>query len=155
MAILISLILIISMSASIMLQPTAKAHSPPWTIISYAYLAVAPTPVGVGQSIAVYMWVDTALPGASISPGASNNIRRANYQLTVTAPDGTTSSQFLGHTSATQQASNHIISLPLKSAPTLSHLTILDKPTFGIQALLERSQLIPEIFSQHPTPRKP
>ena len=93
MAILISLILIISMSASIMLQPTAKAHSPPWTIISYAYLAVAPTPVGVGQSIAVYMWVDTALPGASISPGASNNIRRANYQLTVTAPDGTTSSQ--------------------------------------------------------------
>jgi hypothetical protein len=89
MAILIALSLIISMSASIMLQPNANAHSPPWTIISYAYLSVVPNPVGVGQVAAIAMWVDTPLPGATIT----NGIRRAGYTLTITAPDGTVSTQ--------------------------------------------------------------
>ena len=93
MAIMIVAILTISMSASIMLIPTASAHTPPWTIISYAYLAVGPNPAGVGQSVGVYMWVDHPLPGASDVPGSSNNIRRQNYQLTITAPDGTVSTQ--------------------------------------------------------------
>ena len=89
MAILITLILTISMSTSIMLAPTAKAHSPPWTSISYAYLSVAPSPVGVGQTVDVCMWVDTAMPGAALG----NGIRRANYELTITKPDGTVSTQ--------------------------------------------------------------
>jgi hypothetical protein len=89
MAIMIAILLIISMSASIMLIPNTNAHSPPWTIISYAYLAVAPSPVGVGQAISVAMWVDTALPGATVT----NPIRRAGYALTITAPDGTVSTQ--------------------------------------------------------------
>jgi outer membrane protein assembly factor BamB len=72
-----------------MLIPNTNAHSPPWTIISYAYLAVAPSPVGVGQAISVAMWVDTALPGATVT----NPIRRAGYALTITAPDGTVSTQ--------------------------------------------------------------
>ncbi len=93
MAILIAAILIFSIGASTILIPTATSHSPPWSIISYAYLTVAPSPVGLGQQVAVYMWVDTAVPGASAVPGSSNDIRRANYKLTITAPDGTSQVQ--------------------------------------------------------------
>ncbi|HLN89245.1 MAG TPA: hypothetical protein VK253_04200 [Candidatus Binatia bacterium] len=92
-AILIAAILTISMSTSITLLPTANAHTPPWTIVSYAYLTAAPSPVGVGQQIGVYMWVDAAMLGATEVPGQENNIRRINYQLTITGPDGKVSSQ--------------------------------------------------------------
>jgi len=90
---MIILFLTISMSASIILQPTVDAHTPSWTIVSYAYLTAAPSPVGVGQSVAVFMWIDTALVSASSSPGSANDIRRANYQLTITAPDGKVTTQ--------------------------------------------------------------
>ncbi len=51
MAILIALMLTIS-SATILLLPTTTAHTPAWTTTSYAYLSVAPDPVGVGQTVA-------------------------------------------------------------------------------------------------------
>jgi outer membrane protein assembly factor BamB len=89
LAILIALFLTFSMTASIILQPTVSAHSPPWTIKSFPYLTVAPSPIGVGQLAAVYIWVDQPLPGASLA----NNIRRSGYTLTITAPDGTVSTQ--------------------------------------------------------------
>jgi len=66
-------------------MPAVSAHDPPWTIISYAYIAPAPNPVGVGQTEFVVMWVDTPLPSASVM----NDIRRHDYKLTITAPDGT------------------------------------------------------------------
>jgi hypothetical protein len=88
-AILIALFLTFSMTASIVLQPTVSAHSPPWKIQSFPYLTVAPNPVGVGQKAAIYMWVDQPLPGASLA----NDIRRSGYTLTITAPDGTVSTQ--------------------------------------------------------------
>jgi len=93
MAILIAAILTISMGASMMLLPSANAHTPAWIITSYAYLTVNPSPVGVGQPVGVYMWVDHAMSGASEVPGAGNDVRRHNYQLTTTAPDGTVSTQ--------------------------------------------------------------
>jgi hypothetical protein len=39
--------------------------------------------------VAVCMWVDTALPSAALG----NGIRRANYMLTITKPDGTVTTQ--------------------------------------------------------------
>ena len=94
MAIIISLILTISMCASIVLVPNASAHNTAtdkstWTIISYAYLTVEPNPVGANQSVAIAMWVDTPLPGAALG----NGIRRANYTLTITDPTGKDTSQ--------------------------------------------------------------
>lgn len=86
-AILIVLILAIPMSA-VMIQ-TTNAHTPPWTEQSYAYVTTAPDPVGVGQSLAVIMWVDAPLPGAALG----NNVRRVDYTLTITAPDGTNTTQ--------------------------------------------------------------
>jgi len=105
MAIIIALLLTLSIAASMTtIIPAASAHSPPWTYISWAYLTVAPNPVGIGQQVGVYMWVDHALPGASMSgssldqvggatSGVSNGIRRENYQLTITAPDGKVTEQ--------------------------------------------------------------
>ena len=89
MAIMIALILTISMSTSIILTPTVNAHTPPWTITSYAYLVASPNPVGVGQTISICMWVDTPMPGATIE----NDIRRHDYKLTITNPDGAIETQ--------------------------------------------------------------
>ena len=104
--ILIALFLTISMSTSILLIPTANAHTPPWTIVSYAYLQAGPNPVGVGQSVLILMWVDGPMRNANLE----NDIRRHDYTLIITAPDGTketynwpeildpTSTQFMRYT---------------------------------------------------------
>ena len=65
---------------------TASAHTPPWNIPSFAYVAAQPSPVGVGQQVQVYMWVDAPMP----SSAEGNDYRRHDYKLTITAPDGTT-----------------------------------------------------------------
>jgi hypothetical protein len=85
MAILIALMLTISTS-SILLLPTTTGHTPAWTTTSYSYHSVAPDPVGVGQTVAVCMWVDTAMPSAAVE----NDIRRHDYKLTIIAPNGET-----------------------------------------------------------------
>ena len=76
--------LTIAMSTSIILIPTTTAHTPQWTIKSYAYLVAAPNPVGVGQTVAIVMWIDSPLVGATVS----NDIRRHDYTLTITQPSG-------------------------------------------------------------------
>mgnify|MGYP005851756385 CR=1 FL=1 len=86
---LIALFLMSSMVFAIVAIPTVNAHTPPWKIISYAYIVAAPDPVGVGQRIAIVMWVDTPLPGALVT----NDIRRHDYKLTITRPDGRTEVQ--------------------------------------------------------------
>ncbi|MCW4000554.1 MAG: PQQ-binding-like beta-propeller repeat protein [Candidatus Bathyarchaeota archaeon] len=72
-------------ASSIVLLPPVEAHTPPWRINSYAYLFAAPDPVGVNQNVYISMWIDVSLPGSMVT----NNIRRENYTLTITAPDGT------------------------------------------------------------------
>lgn len=88
LAITTVVILILAMSASTLFSPTATAHTPGWTIISYPYLIAAPNPVGVGQTVAVVMWVDSPLIGSAIG----NDIRRHDYNLNITGPDGKTES---------------------------------------------------------------
>ncbi|HUK85970.1 MAG TPA: hypothetical protein VLU95_08910 [Candidatus Acidoferrum sp.] len=82
-------LLMLSMSASIMLVPTASAHTPPWNIPTYAYIQAVPNPIGVGQQAIIYMWVDKIPDSAE----PTNTIRFQNYQLLITAPDGTTQTQ--------------------------------------------------------------
>jgi hypothetical protein len=88
-ATLIVLLLIISMSASVILIPNASAHTPAWNIVTYAYIQVVPNPIGVGQTANVYMWLTNTYDSELIT----NNYRFQNYQLTITAPDGTVSKQ--------------------------------------------------------------
>jgi outer membrane protein assembly factor BamB len=85
----IALLLILSFAISLVAMPAANAHTPPWTIISYAYLVASPSPVGVGQTVSVTMWIDTPLPGAAIG----NDVRRHDYTLTITNPNGKTDTQ--------------------------------------------------------------
>jgi hypothetical protein len=90
----IALLLTISMSASLMLIPTASAHNPAWEIPTYAYIQALPNPVGVGQSITVYVFLDKtfgSLPGTVNSNAAlTNTYRFHNYQVVITAPDNKT-----------------------------------------------------------------
>jgi hypothetical protein len=84
-AITIAILFMASMGASTILVPTTSAHSPPWTIIDYAYISCNPSPIGVGQTMAICMWVDYPFSGTAIG----NDIRRHDYTLTITKPDGT------------------------------------------------------------------
>ena len=85
----IALFLMLSMVIPYAVQSTASAHTPSWTIPSFAYVSVAPSPIGVGQTAQVYMWVDIPMPSAA----TTNDIRRHDYKVTVTKPDGTTDTQ--------------------------------------------------------------
>lgn len=68
--------LTIAMSASLILIPSVNAHPQPgWTFVSYPYLVASPNPVGVGQTVAVVMWIDDPLPGATVT----NDVRRHDY----------------------------------------------------------------------------
>jgi len=77
------------MTASLALMPSASAHNPAWHITDQAYISLAPNPVGLGQTETISIW--TAQPLANA--GQQNNIRKENYKLTITAPDGTNTTQ--------------------------------------------------------------
>jgi hypothetical protein len=85
MTIFMTLILLSSIATTIITLPTAEAHSPKWEIPTYAYLSVAPNPIGVGQRLFIVMWLDSVLPGAAVE----NTIRYHNFKLTITKPDNT------------------------------------------------------------------
>ena len=85
MAMIITSILVLTISSQMLLLPSANAHTPVWNIPSFAYISIAPSPVGVGQTAQVYLWVDIPMPSAALT----NDIRRRGYQLTITKPDGT------------------------------------------------------------------
>jgi len=82
---MIALFLIISIPASIMLQPTVSAHTPVWQIPTWAYINVGPNNVGVGQTVYVVIWLRDPMIGAALT----NSARFHNYNLTITAPDKT------------------------------------------------------------------
>jgi hypothetical protein len=89
-AIAICIVLMISIASSAMLIPSTAAHSPAWQITTYAFITANPNPVGANQSVLVVMWLDKIFdPTATLT----NNYRFHNYELTITAPDGTTALQ--------------------------------------------------------------
>ena len=101
MTILIAAFLMFSMAASTLLIPNANAHSPPWQIPTYAYIVAEPNPIGVGQTIQVYIWLDEvygAAGGTTAAVGTngattsaallSNTYRFSNYNLTIVPPSG-------------------------------------------------------------------
>jgi outer membrane protein assembly factor BamB len=83
-AIMISIFFILSMTATMTLLPSASAHTPPWTITNVAHINAQPSPVGVGQPVTIIIWTAQPLPAADLN----NDIRKHNYTLTVTGPNG-------------------------------------------------------------------
>ena len=55
------------MSASVLLIPLTAAHTPSWQIPTFAYINVAPDPVGVGQEVLVVFWLDKTFDGTARS----------------------------------------------------------------------------------------
>jgi hypothetical protein len=113
-AIAITILLTISMTVAVGLIPQASAHNPPYQIPTFAYISAHPDPIGVGQTVNVFMWVNqifgVGVGDASSYALLSNNYRFHNYNFTVVAPDGavttkifetvsdTTSNQFTSFT---------------------------------------------------------
>jgi hypothetical protein len=82
----IALFLVLTIAVTLVALPAANAHTPAWTIPTYAYLSVMPNPVGVGQAAFVNFWIDKVVPTANGFYGD----RWQNFIVTVTKPDGTT-----------------------------------------------------------------
>jgi hypothetical protein len=82
----------LAMAFSLIALPTANAHTPPIQIPTHAYIVAEPNPIGVGQTITIYMWLDQVFGVGYGSAGVAavqNDYRFHNYQLTITASDGT------------------------------------------------------------------
>ena len=121
MTILIAAFLMFSMAASTLLIPNGNAHSPPWQIPTYAYIVAEPNPIGVGQTIQVYIWLDEvygAAGGTTAAVGTngatasaallSNTYRFSNYNLTIVPPSGsptTTIFSIIRDTTSNQETS--------------------------------------------------
>ncbi|MFB3888093.1 MAG: hypothetical protein ACE14S_01265 [Candidatus Bathyarchaeia archaeon] len=71
---------------SFLALPVTSAHTPPQTYPTFAYLALSPSPVGVGQNVYVIMWVSPNPPTAA---GFGGDVWR-DLTVTITKPDGTT-----------------------------------------------------------------
>jgi outer membrane protein assembly factor BamB len=80
---LITLFLMLTIAVPLAALPAANAQGY-GELTSYAYMDVAPNPVGVGQRTYISMWVDAALPEALYT----NGIRRHGYKLTIKDSDG-------------------------------------------------------------------
>ena len=110
-AIAISLLLILSIGASLMLIPSTSAHTPAWQIPTYAYIVVQPTPSGVGQPLTVYMWLDAVYGeqgGTNAQAVVINNYRFSNYNLTIIAPDGSTNTTIFSYISDTTSSQSYV-----------------------------------------------
>ncbi len=81
----ITLILLLTFSAFAATFSIASAHTPPWTIPTYAYIVVTPDRAGIGQNVAVVFWLNWVPPGA----GGIAGDRWRNLKVDVTKPDGT------------------------------------------------------------------
>ena len=89
-AIVIAMFFAFSMTASMMLVP--NTHAQDNMIPIYAYINVAPNPVGSGQTVEIIIWVQ-AIFGQNAQ--LTNNYRFHNYKLTITDPnDHTTTKTF-------------------------------------------------------------
>ena len=108
----ITILLTISMAASTGLMPKVNAHNPGYQIPTYAYISAHPDPIGVGQSVNVFMWLNqifgVGLGDASSYALLSNNYRFHNYNFTIVAPDGTVKTTIFATVSDT--TSNQITS---------------------------------------------
>jgi len=62
---IIALIMIFAMAASLIVLPAVNAHDPPLSWPTYAFISVAPNPIGVGQTANVNFWLALPPPTAS------------------------------------------------------------------------------------------
>ena len=85
-----AIIFLLMLTLMVIVTPVAwtnvKAHTPPLTIPTWAYISVQPNPSGVGQEAFLNFWLDKVPPTAAQFYGD----RWEGFAVTVTKPDGTT-----------------------------------------------------------------
>ena len=83
---LTALFLMITITATSLLiaLPAANAHTPAWSIPTYAFISVSPFTVGVGQYAQITMWLNCIPP---TSQGIEGD-RWQGFIVNVTKPDG-------------------------------------------------------------------
>ena len=87
LAIAICIILAVSMLGT--LADFTSAHTPPWTIPTFAHIYATTNPIGVGQKAQIYMFLTPTYADTQIL----NDYRFHNYKLIITAPDGKVTEQ--------------------------------------------------------------
>src|SRR5208283_5167364 len=65
-AIAIVILFALSIAAATSIN-TTKAHSPAWTIQDHAFIAIAPNPIGEGQSLNILIWTAQPLANSVIT----------------------------------------------------------------------------------------
>jgi outer membrane protein assembly factor BamB len=80
---LIALFLMATIAITLVALPTANAHDPPVEIKTYSFLAVAPNPIGVDQTVILTFWLSMLPPTANGQYGD-----RWTFNVEVTKPDG-------------------------------------------------------------------
>ena len=79
-----TLFFVLTISSTLAIMPVVNAHAPAWNITTYAFISVAPDPIGVGQTATIVFWLNWPPPTAA---GAGGD-RWRNLQILVTKPDG-------------------------------------------------------------------
>jgi outer membrane protein assembly factor BamB len=79
---LTTLFLTLTISGMLFSMP-AFAHTPAWSIPTYAYITAVPSPVGVNQAVTIVFWLDKVPP---TSAGFGGD--RWQFTVEVTKPDG-------------------------------------------------------------------
>ena len=91
-AIAIVILLAFSAATSTMLMPNATAHDPPWVLPTSAFIVANPNPIGVGETVTIYMWIDqvfgVGFEGSSAAAIARPTYRFHNYNLTILDENG-------------------------------------------------------------------
>ena len=82
----IIVILLLTVSGMMMAIPTSKAQTAASPYPTHAFVAVAPNPIGVGQTATIEMWLEEVNPTASGPSGG----RWQGFTVLVTKPDATT-----------------------------------------------------------------
>ena len=85
-----ALLLILTTTSTFAAVPLVNAHTPAWTIPTYAYITAMPNPVGINQPVTFVFWLDKYPPTA----GGTTGDRWRNENIVITKPDG--SKQTLG-----------------------------------------------------------
>ncbi|MCW4045854.1 MAG: PQQ-binding-like beta-propeller repeat protein [Candidatus Bathyarchaeota archaeon] len=114
-ATIISLILAFAVATSLTL-PSVIAHTPPWTLNTYCYIATSPQTVGVNQEVIISVWLNAVPPTAVGGYGD-----RWTFYVDITLPDG--SNETLG---------------PIKSDPVGGSYTIYVPTQVGTYTLVGR-----------------
>ena len=82
----IALFLAIATASAFLIVLPTNAHTPPWTIPTYAYLTAAPNPINPGQQTNLQYWFSVQ-PSTSTS---NTGYRWQNITIDITKPDGST-----------------------------------------------------------------